>query len=160
MSGGTLLGTMQFVLRSEFACTPEALFRFHERPDAIRLLSPDDGSVDIVSPAPTLEVGAEAVIELRVLGPIKQRWLARHTVYEPPVRFVDEQVSGPFRRWVHEHRVEATATGAALVDTIDYELPLGPLGRIADALFVRRMLRTMFERRHAITRREVEGRAG
>jgi hypothetical protein len=147
---------MRFVKRSEFSCTPEELFRFHERPDAILLLTPQDGSAKVVSAAPSLEVGAEAVISMRLIGPIRKRWVARHTVYEPPVRFVDEQIEGPFKSWVHEHRIEATATGAALVDTIDYELPLGPLGRIADAVMVRRTLQKAFDARHEVTRRELE----
>ncbi len=143
-----------FVLRSVFRCSPEELFAFHERPEALPLLSPRDGSVRVVKPPASLHVGEEAVVKVG-FGPLRATWVARHTVYEPPHRFVDEQVSGPFRSWRHEHRIEACPEGAALTDEIRFELPAGPLGRLVAPL-VMRMLRKSFEDRHATTRREVE----
>lgn len=72
-------------------------------------------------------------------------WRARHfglpftmtsqiTEHDPPHRFVDEQVSGPFARWWHEHRFEARGRGTLMTDVIEYSPPLGPVGRVVDRL--------------------------
>ncbi|MBK8257059.1 MAG: SRPBCC family protein [Polyangiaceae bacterium] len=145
---------MHFELRSEFRCTPEELFAFHERPEALALLAPPGGPVEIIQPPASLRVGEEALLRVG-LGPFKIQWVARHTVYEPPHRFVDEQMSGPFRRWRHEHRVEPCGIGAALIDSIDFELPGGPLGKVMAPL-VAGGLKKSFKTRHDVTRREVE----
>lgn len=145
---------MRFSLRSTFRCTPEALFAFHERPEALALLSPKNGAVRVVQPPASLRVGEEAIVKVG-FGPLRATWVARHTVYDPPHRFVDEQVSGPFRSWRHEHLVEACPEGAALTDKIDFDLPAGPLGR-AVAPIVAAMLKRAFADRHEATRRAVE----
>jgi ligand-binding SRPBCC domain-containing protein len=146
----------RLTFQSEYRCTPEELFRFHERPDVIYLLTPPKSGMRVLAPAPNIREGAEARFSVPLLGPIQGTWLARHTVYDPPHRFVDEQIRGPFRAWRHEHIIEPTPTGAMLIDQIDYEPPLGPLGKLADLLFIRRTLRRMFAYRHAVTRRYVE----
>ena len=71
--------------------------------------------------------------------------------------FVDEQASGPFATWRHEHRFDAVGDHRTrLTDHVTYRVPLGPLGWLADRLFVRRQLVEMFAYRHAATRRAVE----
>ncbi|MBZ2194908.1 SRPBCC family protein [Occultella gossypii] len=81
-----------------------------------------------------------------VLGPGESvTWRARHfgipftmtsriVVHEPPHRFVDQQVSGPFAHWWHEHRFEAHDAGTLMTDLVEYASPLGPLGRVVDRL--------------------------
>lgn len=150
-----MLETMRYVKQSRFRCTPAELFAFHERPDALALLTPPFAPVRVISPAPSLAKGAEAVLELGLAGPFKVRWHARHTVYEPPHRFVDVQVAGPFRAWRHEHIVRAGGDGAVLIDQVDFELPLRPLSNPALPI-VRAQLEKMFTYRHAVTRRHVE----
>lgn len=149
---------MLFVHRSVFRCSPEVLFAFHERPDALALLSPKGGMVQVVQLPASLHVGEEAILRMGI-GPLRLTWVARHTAYEPPRRFVDEQVSGPFRKWVHEHRIDPHEDGAALTDSIEIELPAGGLGRVFGWPVVRRMLAGAFAERHRVTRAEVERRA-
>ncbi|TDE92701.1 cyclase [Occultella glacieicola] len=83
-----------------------------------------------------------------VLGPGESvTWRARHfgipftmtsrvVEYEAPHRFVDEQVSGPFSRWWHEHRFEAVDAGTLMSDLVEFASPLGPVGRVADRLLL------------------------
>ena len=148
---------MRFQKSSELRCTPEELFAFHQSPEALEQLTPPWSGVRVLTPPTSLEVGTQVVVSVPLLGPLRKKWVARHTAYEPPRRFVDEQVSGPFRSWVHEHLVEPCPGGARLTDTIDYELPGGPLARVADWLMVRRTLEKTFAYRHAVTRRALEG---
>lgn len=78
-------------------------------------------------------------------------WRARHfgipftmtsqiTEYDAPNRFVDEQVSGPFRRWWHEHTFEETDGTTTLTDTVAFSSPLGPLGKLVDAMVLTRYM--------------------
>ena len=68
------------------------------------------------------------------------RMTSEITVVDRPHRFVDQMVSGPFRSWWHEHLIEATPAGCRLTDHVRYEAPVGPLGRLVDAVVLRRHL--------------------
>ena len=115
-------------------------------------------SARVIQTAKISDVGTSAIIETRILGPIKTRWVAQHTVYDPPHVFEDVQVKGPFRSWRHRHLVEPHAEGAILRDEIDYEPPLGFLGRAVAPLLVERRLQKLFAYRHEVTRRWCEGK--
>jgi ligand-binding SRPBCC domain-containing protein len=86
-------------------------------------------------------------------------WQARHfgipwrmtstiTAYERPVRFVDEQARGPFRRWHHEHLFRAEGEGTRMTDVVDFEAPAGPLGRLVAVTVLRPYLKRLIVRRN------------
>ncbi len=124
-----------------------------ERDDALPRLSPPFPPVRVVSREGGIRTGAR--VDLRI-GPI--RWLAAHTVYDPPRLFVDEQVEGPFATWVHRHEFEAVdATTTRLTDRVTFTLPGGP---VVNALFgnlAALSLVPMFRHRHAATKAACEG---
>ncbi len=147
---------MRFVKESRIDAAPEAVFAFHEAPGAFQKLIPPWETVEVVEPPESLQPGNRVVLRTW-LGPLPLRWVAVHTEYDPPHLFVDRQESGPFSRWVHHHRfVEDGQGGTQLRDEIDYDLPLGWLGRRLGGEMVRRKLQRMFDYRHEVTRREVE----
>jgi len=78
---------------------------------------------------------------------IPMSWTTLITEYEPPFLFEDVQLHGPYTLWRHRHEFSETTEGTLVSDCVDYTLPLGPLGRIAHALVVRRQLLTIFEYR-------------
>ena len=81
------------------------------------------------------------------------RWLSRIEVWDPPRRFVDVQVAGPYRLWEHTHSFQPRRDGTTIVDRVRYAMPLGPLGQLARAVIVRRDLEGIFEyRRTAVAR--------
>jgi ligand-binding SRPBCC domain-containing protein len=97
-----------------------------------------------------LRKGAEIGLEIRRWG-LRLNWRVRIAEYEPPFFFVDEQAAGPFACWRHRHEFRPTEYGAMISDRLEYALPLGPLGRLAHRLFVRRQLEELFDyRRRAI----------
>jgi ligand-binding SRPBCC domain-containing protein len=67
---------------------------------------------------------------------------------------------GPFAVWRHEHRFEPHARGCRLVDAIEYEPPLGLLGRLVAPLAIVPRLRKMFEYRHRVTAEALQGSNG
>jgi ligand-binding SRPBCC domain-containing protein len=66
---------------------------------------------------------------------------SRVSVFDPPTRFVDEQVRGPFASFRHEHMFRSTATGTVMTDDWTHRSPLGLVGRIVDAVVLDRYLR-------------------
>jgi ligand-binding SRPBCC domain-containing protein len=148
-----------FEKRSRIAAPPERVFAFHERPDALERLTPPWEKARIIEKTPGIQVGARVVFETAI-GPIWTRWVAEHTMYEAGRMFQDRQVSGPFAKWVHTHTIEPDGEGGSwLLDHIDYELPMGFVGRLFGGGFVRRKLERMFELRHRVTREACEARA-
>jgi ligand-binding SRPBCC domain-containing protein len=145
-----------FEKRTRIAAPPERVFAFHEEPDALERLTPPWEYARVREKTGGILVGARVVMETRV-GPVPLRWVAEHTQYEQGRMFQDTQRSGPFKRWVHTHRTDPDGAGGCyLTDHVDYELPLGAIGRLGGERFVRRKLERMFDYRHEVTRRACE----
>ena len=103
---------MRFVKESVIRASPERVFAFHEQADVLSFLIPPWEKARVIQSAKISEVGAQAIVETRILGPITVRWIAEHTLYDPPHLFEDVQIKGPFRSWRHRHIVEPHADGA------------------------------------------------
>ena len=151
---------MRFVKQSVIQASPERVFQFHEQPDVLSLLIPPWESARVIQAAKISEIGTQAIVETKVLWPITARWVAQHTVYDPPHLFEDVQLKGPFRTWRHRHIIEADQDGAILRDEIDYEPPLWFLGRALAPLLIQKRLQRLFDYRHEVTRHWCEGREG
>jgi ligand-binding SRPBCC domain-containing protein len=87
-------------------------------------------------------------------------WRARHfgvpwrmtstiTAFQRPVRFVDEQARGPFKRWHHEHLFVERDGDTLMTDVVDFTAPVGVLGRFVSAIVLRPYLRRLIARRNA-----------
>ncbi|HEY2762079.1 MAG TPA: SRPBCC family protein, partial [Pirellulales bacterium] len=85
---------------------------------------------------------------LQLLG-IKFRWKTLIETFEPPHRFSDLQLNGPYKLWHHAHEFYAVDGGTLVIDRVRYQVPLGLLGRIINILFVRRQLEAIFDYRQA-----------
>lgn len=82
-----------------------------------------------------------------VLG-IPLTWTTLIEDVQEPVRFVDTQLSGPYKRWWHQHTFEAVDGGVMIHDRVEYELPFGVLGELAHGIFVKRKLESIFSFRN------------
>ncbi len=94
-------------------------------------------------------VGSEILISFIPIPSVPRRvsWMARITEFQWNSHFRDEQVRGPFKLFRHRHGIEAElregVEGTLVSDDVEFELPLGMLGRIA-GVFVRRNLTGAF----------------
>ena len=133
--------------------TPEEVFPFFADAANLEAITPPWLHFGIVSPQP-IDMREGALIEYRLrLRGIPLRWHTRIDVWEPGVRFVDRQLSGPYRLWHHTHEFEADGPDRTVMrDVVRYALPAWPLGELAAPL-VRRDLREIFDfRSHAVER--------
>ena len=88
---------------------------------------------------------------------LRFRMTSRITAWDRPWRFVDEQVSGPFRSWHHEHVFTPVPDGTLMVDVARFQAPYGVLGRTAEALVLTRYLPLLLAQRNEWLARELEG---
>ncbi len=131
----------------------DELYRWHARPGAFERLIPPWEDIESIDERGGIEDGARRIFKIQQ-GPVSVTWEAHHRDHIAGEQFVDEQVRGPFARWVHTHRFEQHEPGKSwLVDHVDYALPLGGLGSMMGGSKARRMLEKMFAFRH---RRTVE----
>ena len=100
----------------------------------------------VLTPDP-IAMGPGALIRyrLRVRG-MPVGWLTAIREWEPPHRFVDEQLRGPYALWHHTHTFERDGDDATIMrDEVRYALPFGPLGELARRLFVGRDVEEIFD---------------
>jgi len=130
---------------------PEEVFAFFA--DAVNLekMTPPELRFAITTPPPG-GLGAGSLIDyrLRLFG-FPFRWRTLISLWDPPSCFVDEQLQGPYRRWVHRHEFIAHDGGTLMRDRVTYELPGGVFGLPARPL-VRRQLCHIFDYREAVIR--------
>ena len=126
--------------------TPEGVFPFFADARNLEAITPPWLGFRVVTPGP-IEMAPGALIEYRLrLHGVPVRWRTTIAVWDPPRRFVDVQISGPYRLWHHTHDFEPDGhRGTIMRDTVRYALPLGPLGTIAHGLIVRLDLAAIFD---------------
>jgi hypothetical protein len=93
-------------------------------------------------------VGAGTVLDYRVtcLG-LSVAWRAFVREFDPPFRFLDVQLRGPFTRWEHRHRFLADGDVTLMEDRLVYRLPLGLVGWAAHAVALRHLMAAAWRRR-------------
>jgi ligand-binding SRPBCC domain-containing protein len=127
------------------------VFCYHEREDALSLLTPAFPPVRLISRTAGILPGSR--VELRV-GPF--RWVALHTAYQKDRLFTDEQIQGPFAQWVHRHEFADAHGKTLLTDRVEYRLPGGALINLLFAWIVKLGLNRMFSQRHRVTVQELQ----
>jgi ligand-binding SRPBCC domain-containing protein len=124
------------------------VFAFFAEPASLERLTPPAFRLRLLNRTVTMTTGAVLDFRLRWLGIVPLRWRAFVREWDPPFRFVDVQVRGPYARWEHRHRFLEEGGGTWVEDRVTYRLPLGLLGRAAHALVVERQLRELWAYRH------------
>ena len=139
-----VLETRQWLPRSV-----EEVFGFFADAANLNDITPPWLGFRILTPLP-VEMRAGALIDYRIrLRGAPIRWRTEITCWEPPWRFVDEQIRGPYRLWRHEHTFHPENGGTRVEDRVEYRVGLGDWwpGRLVHRLWVRPELDRIFEYR-------------
>jgi len=124
----------------------EETFRFFADPRNLKDLTPAALHFRFAKEPPAM-LAAGMVLDYRIrLYGIPVNWRTRIDIWEPPSRFVDSQLRGPYSSWRHTHTFEdAGGERTRVRDSVEFALPMGPLGAIAYRLFVARSLKRIFD---------------
>lgn len=132
------------ILRTELLIPQrrDTVFGFFADAENLEAITPEWLRFSIVSKRPIeMRAGARIEYKLRIRG-VPVRWESEITVWEPPLRFVDEQRRGPYRKWRHEHLFEQRPGGTAVIDQVEYKIPGGVL---VERFFVRPEVNRIFD---------------
>lgn len=129
------------------------VFDFFSRAENLEALTPAFLRFRYLTPLP-IEMceGARIEYALSLFG-LPIRWRTRISAWQPGRRFIDEQESGPYALWRHEHIFESASDATVMRDVVTYREPLGVLGSAAHVLFVERLLERIFDYRRDATAR-------
>lgn len=140
-------------LRTEFTLPlpRDRVFAFFSAAENLERITPPELKFRITTPLPiAMRVGALIEYRLR-LGGVPFGWTTRIDAWEPPVRFIDVQLRGPYALWEHTHEFEEVEGRTRIRDRVRYRLPFGVLGRLALPM-VRWQLGRIFAHREAAVR--------
>jgi len=129
--------------------TPAEVFPFFADAHNLESITPPLLRFRVLTPDPIeMRVGTHIQYRLRLRG-VPVNWHTTIQAWEPPHRFVDVQVRGPYALWHHTHTLEPDGSGHTIVrDHVRYAIGFGPLGEAAHRVLVRRDLDRIFAFRH------------
>ncbi|MCC6164755.1 MAG: SRPBCC family protein [Acidobacteria bacterium] len=140
------------VTRFEVARPLDQVFAFFAEAANLERITPPELSFRILTPGPiVIRAGTLIDYQLRLFG-VPVAWKTEITAWTPPYSFVDRQLKGPYRVWIHTHRFETTPNGTAISDQVQYELPMPPVGDLVLPV-VRLQLARIFAFREQAVRR-------
>jgi ligand-binding SRPBCC domain-containing protein len=122
---------------------------FFSSPENLALITPQEMAFSIEYNPGNGKMYAGQLIRytIGIFPGIRTTWLTEITHVHEPDYFIDEQRFGPYTLWHHQHHFKAVAGGVEMTDIVNYAIPFGLLGRLANRLLVERRLNAIFEYR-------------
>lgn len=137
----------QFTATQKIPASIEQVWDFISSPNNLKEITPAYMGFEITSAGLPEKMYPGMIISYKVspLMGIKMTWVTEITQVEHHRYFVDEQRMGSYAMWHHQHKIEAIDGGVLMTDIVSYQPPLGFLGVIANALFIRGKLKEIFD---------------
>jgi len=141
----------QLIRTQKIPAPVDAVWTFISRPENLKQITPAYMGFEITTPhlPDVMYPGLIIAYRVRPLAGIPLTWVTEINHVEEGRYFVDDQRSGPYALWHHEHLLEPIEGGVLMTDRVSYRLPLGPLGELVHRLLVRRQLEAIFDFRVA-----------
>lgn len=133
-------------------CDAATAWQFFSSPYNLALITPKEMGFDVLTAlddGPIYE-GLKIEYKIRPLLNIPMRWTTLISQVEEGKSFTDLQEKGPYKYWHHFHEFIPNEVGVLMKDTVDYELPFGPIGVIAHKLMVQKKLEHIFNYRYKV----------
>lgn len=125
-------------------------WKFFKNPMMLKEITPSYMDFKVTNTNPRKEMYQGMLITYivkPVLG-IPLRWCTEITEIQDRKMFIDEQRFGPYKMWHHEHWFTEVEGGVKMDDEVTYGIPFGPIGQLANTLFVQNQIKAIFEYRY------------
>jgi ligand-binding SRPBCC domain-containing protein len=146
------MGFYQFERKQLIRTTVDELWDFIADPANLKKITPVSMGFDIISGSlpPKMYPGMIIQYKVKPMGGITVKWVTEITQVVEKRYFIDVQQSGPYAFWHHQHLLEPVPDGVLMTDIVSYKPPFGILGSLANALFIRKKLKGIFDYREQI----------
>ncbi len=133
----------------------EEVWDFFSRPENLNEITPDNMSFQILSSIKGQRMYPGMIIQYKVspFPGLPMDWITEITQIQEHKFFIDDQRVGPYALWHHQHHFEEKDGGTLMTDILHYQVPFGPIGTLANWLFVERQIDQIFVHREKITGR-------
>lgn len=142
----------RLIRKQQLNCDRATAWKFFSAANNLSEITPKDMNFVVLSAMENDEIYEGMLIDYYVspLFGIKMKWQTEIIKVDFQRSFIDFQKKGPYKLWHHHHEFIPNEKGILMKDTVDYELPLGFLGEIAHAVFVKKKLEYIFGYRYAV----------
>ena len=125
--------------------TLDKAWNYFATPANLQDITPEDMTFEIVSPIPDrMYQGLIILYIIRPFARIPMRWCTEITHIQERRFFVDNQKSGPYKMWHHQHHFEEQDGGVLMTDILHYDIGKSLLGWIAGAFYVHKKVEDIF----------------
>jgi uncharacterized protein len=125
----------------------ENVFRFFATLGNLNLITPPQFSMQLLWMSTRgIQLGTVIDYKIKVSG-IPLKWRTKITAWDPPHRFVDVQLRGPYKIWIHEHVFEEEGNRTVIHDRLQYLSPGWILEPLIDKWYIREQVASLFDYR-------------
>ena len=130
-------------------------WKYFSNPKNLPEITPDWLNFRIKSDIPeNMHEGLIIKYKVSPLLNISSNWITEITHVKEPYFFVDEQIKGPYKMWIHQHTFEEKNGGIEMTDTVYYEIPFNFIGNILNSLLIKKKVKEIFNYRRAVLKKK------
>jgi ligand-binding SRPBCC domain-containing protein len=143
------MATYRLETSQEINASMTEVWDFISSPRNLKHITPQHMGFEILTPNLPEKMYPGMMIEyiVKPLFGIPMNWLTEITHVKELDYFVDEQRSGPYTMWHHQHKIEKIESGVLMTDIVHYIPPMGFIGSIANAIVIKNQLKQIFDYR-------------